>query len=117
MKRRLVTEISSRAGIFDLTASVAGLSGSSIWSAALRGFFLDELDLVAVRIFHESDHGDAVLHRACLACNLAAPLLHFLTRLVGVIDFDRNMPVTGAQVIFAGIPVVGELQYRSLSLI
>src|SRR5574337_640969 len=64
---------------------------------ALRA--LDQLDLVAVRVFHEGDHGGAVLHGARLPYHLAAPGADVLAGLVGVRHRQGDVAVGGAQLV------------------
>ena len=77
-------------------------------------FALDELYLVAVRIFHERDHCGSMLHRPGRARNPAATLFDFVTGFVGVIDFQRYMSVAGAKIILGRVPVVSQLEHRLL---
>src|SRR3954469_2768699 len=71
---------------------------------------LDELDLVAIRILHERDHGRAVLHRAGLADHGAALLLDRRTRCVRVVHLDSDVTVPAADLVRPGVPVVGQLE-------
>jgi hypothetical protein len=63
----------------------------------LHGLLLDELDLVAVGVFHEGDDGGAVLHGAGFARDPAAAFLHVFTGLVGVVHFRGDVAVAVAQ--------------------
>src|SRR6185436_8956282 len=75
---------------------------------------LDEFDLVAVRIFDEGNHGGAMLHWPSLACHLSSAFFYFVAGSVGVIDFQCDMTVTAAEVVFRGIPIVRKFAHRLL---
>src|SRR5690606_20597037 len=77
-------------------------------ASVVATLFLDEFDLVAVRILDEGDDRGAVLHGAGFAGDLAAFCLDPVTGFVGIVDFDGDMAVAGAQVVFLGVPVVGQ---------
>src|SRR3954471_6017003 len=81
-------------------ASTGGLSRSA----------LDELDLVAVRVFYERDDGGSMLHRTGFARNLAALRFYRFAGFVGVVHFERDMAISIAELIGFGIPVVRELE-------
>src|SRR5574337_124858 len=81
---------------------------------ALRA--LDQLDLVAVRVFHEGDHGGAVLHGARLPYHLAAPGTDVLAGLVGVRHRQGDVAVGGAQLVALHAPVVGQLQHLGVEI-
>ena len=55
---------------------------------------LNQLDLVAVRIFGESDDGCAVFHRSGLTSHLSASGFNLLTGRVGVVDRQGNVTKT-----------------------
>src|SRR3546814_18944095 len=67
---------------------------------------LYELDLVAIRIFNEGDHGGAVLHRPGFARDLAAALAHQIAGLCGIVHFECDVAVAIAEIVTAGVPVV-----------
>jgi hypothetical protein len=73
-----------RAGRLTALASVGGV---------VLLFLLDELDLVAIRIGDEGDHGLAVLHRAGFAGDRAALGLDRVAGGIGVIDLDGDVAV------------------------
>src|SRR5690606_23884268 len=83
----------------------------------LYRFFLYELDLVTVRIFHESNDSGTMLHGPRLTRNPAATLFHFLAGLIGIVHFYGDMSVARTKVIFFNVPVVGQLQYGAIRLI
>ena len=58
-----------------------------------------------------------MLHRPGLTGDLAAAALHFLARLVGVIDRDRDVAVGVAELVFFHAPVAGELEHRRIRLL
>ena len=51
---------------------------------------MDQLDLVAIGVFHKGDDGLAVFHGAGFASDAAAFLLYFFTGLVSILDFQRD---------------------------
>src|ERR1700686_1535086 len=77
---------------------------------------LDQLDLVAVRILREGDHGGSVLHGACLPRDDAAAALDLGAGRLGVVHLDGDMAVAGAQLVTRRVPVVGQLEGRLLGL-
>src|ERR1700686_3313811 len=77
---------------------------------------LDQLDLVAVRILRERDHGGSVLHGACLPRDDAAAALDLGAGRLGVVHLDGDMAVAGAQLVTRRVPVVGQLEGRLLGL-
>src|SRR5690606_11935098 len=99
------------------------------WSASgrslVRGGFgafrlagLDQLDLVAVRILDEGDHGTAVLHRPGRARDLHTLLLQTLTGAIDIRHADRKMAETGAVgIVFLLAPIVSQLQDRMVCFV
>src|SRR3546814_19113570 len=73
---------------------------------------LDELDLVAIRIFNEGDHGGAVLHRPGFARDLAAELAHQIAGLCGIVHFECDVAVAIAEIVTAGVPGVRSEERR-----
>src|SRR5581483_7285499 len=78
---------------------------------------LDELDLVAVRVFDEGDHRGAVLHRPGLAGDLAAAPLDLGAGLVGVVHLQRDVTVGRAKLVLVDAPVAGELELGAADLL
>jgi hypothetical protein len=58
-----------------------------------------------------------MLHRAGFARDLAAQRAHLITGGSGVGHFHGNMAVAVAQFIAGGVPVMGELNHRVVSLV
>src|SRR5262249_43269284 len=75
---------------------------------------LDQLDLVAVRIFDEGDLRAAVLHRARLADDLGPLAPELVAGLVDVVDAERDVPGGGGGL---GVPVVRELDHGVIALV
>src|SRR6266852_1898534 len=80
----------------------------------LRALFLDQFDLVAVRILDERDLDAAELHRARLAHDLDALVLERRASLVDVVAADREMAERGTLIVFRRAPVVGQLDDRAI---
>src|SRR5690606_32472907 len=78
-------------------------------SVALVGAFLalDELYLIAVRVFHEGNDSGAVFHGASFADDLASTLANAVTGGVGIRHLDGNVAVRVAQLVFRSVPVMG----------
>jgi hypothetical protein len=77
---------------------------------------LDELNLVAIRIDDECNHRRAVLHRPGFATDEASLGFDLGAGGVGVVDFYRDVAKALAELVAVGIPVVGQLDCRSLGL-
>ena len=82
-------------------------------SRGRSGRLLDQFDLVAVRIFHEGDHGRAELHRSRWTRDLAALLNDVVADRLHVRHADREMAEARPDLVgFGLVPVVGELDQR-----
>ena len=71
---------------------------------------MDEFDFVAVWVFHKGNHGGAVFHRASFAHDIAAFGAGRITGGIRVFYFDGDVAIGIAQVVAAGVPIVGEFQ-------
>jgi hypothetical protein len=70
---------------------------------------LKQLDLIAVGVFHEGEHGRTPFHRPGVAHDLAATSADRLASRVHVIDADGDMPVGVSQLVSTGILIVHKL--------
>ena len=70
---------------------------------------LNQLDLVAIGIFHEGDHRAAVLHRAWFANNPTPLASNACTGRLDVIHAQSDVSITTSEVVLGRIPVVREL--------
>src|SRR5690606_6405886 len=77
----------------------------------------EQLDLVAIRVFHEGQDAGTVLHRTRLAGDLAAAGTDVLAGLVDVLHFQGDVAVAVAQVVLVDAPVVGQLDDAVLGLV
>src|SRR6185436_5442233 len=77
----------------------------------LPALALDELDLVAVGIFHEGDDGRATLHRAGLARDLAAGAPHLGAGARDIRHADGDVAEGAAHLVALDAVVVGELEH------
>src|SRR5690606_11156644 len=88
------------------------------FSSSVDAFLaLNELDLVAVRVFDESNDCLPMLHGAGFACNFAAARLDVVTGLVGVFHFDRDVAVAVTEVVAGRVPVVGQFDHRAVGFV
>src|SRR2546421_7276667 len=78
---------------------------------------LDQLDLVAVGVLHEGNHGGSALDGSRLASDRAALGTHRAARCRGVGNLDRNVSESGSQIVFIDAVVVGQLQHGVLGLV
>src|SRR4051794_9890152 len=115
MERRLSVRLQKmpRSGGIGVKSSEVSVIRSSAMAprplascAPMPARLVDQLDLVAVRILDEGDHGGAVLHRPGLAGNLPAALADFFARRVDVVDADGDVPVRAAELVARDTPVV-----------
>src|SRR5205085_1101753 len=78
---------------------------------------LDELDLVAVRVFYKRDHRRATFYRSGLARHPAAVGAHAFAGLFYVGHADRDMAEGVAELIALDAIVIGELEHRGALLV
>src|SRR3569623_781344 len=77
---------------------------------------LDEFDLETVGVFDKRDHGAAVLHRTGFTRDHAATLLHAFAGRMGIVDFNRDVTITGADLVAINAPVVREFEHGAIVL-
>ena len=76
---------------------------------------VDELDAVAVGIAHETEQRSALTHAIRLALGLDPLLLQLRERAVEVVHGERDVAVTGAEVVRAAVVVERQLELRILA--
>src|SRR3954465_7814196 len=82
---------------------------------ALLPAAIDDLDPIAVRIFHEAKERAALPDTVGLPLGLDALLLQRCEGLVEVVHADRDVAVAGANVVRATVVVEGELELLLLA--
>ena len=78
---------------------------------------LDQLQLVAIGILHEGDHRAPLAHRPRFAHHLAPLAADRLAGADDVVNPNGDMAVGRAQLVAAGIPVVGEFNHGRVGLL
>lgn len=73
--------------------------------------------LGCIRVLDERQDAGAMLHRPRLTGDLAATGADVCAGLVDIFDFQGNMPVAVAQLVFFHAPVVGQLDHAVVRLV
>src|SRR5262245_43594069 len=87
------------------------------WRSALQLLALDQLDLVAVRVFDKGDHRGAELDRPGRPRDLATGLGHLLAHARDVRHANSQMAESGAELVGFVAPIVGEFDDGMVLLI
>ena len=81
------------------------------------GSELNQLQLVAIGILHEGDHRAPLTHGPRFTHHLAPLAADRFAGAHDVVDTDGDVAVGRAQVIAAGVPVVGELNHSRVGFL
>ncbi|AEW73338.1 hypothetical protein EcWSU1_01900 [Enterobacter ludwigii] len=84
----------------------------SVAQTATSVFGFNQFDFVAVRIFNKRDHGGAAFDRASFTRHVTAVAANTFTGFGCVVHFQRDMTISGAQLIAVHAPVVGQFDDR-----